>query len=83
MKPTLASLALLAALAVPAAAQTATPTGPGAAAQARPSRGPQQTSVPNAAPAATTNQTTAAKDQNPVVKQMNEAEGRKVEKFGK
>ena len=83
MKPLLAAIALLAAASLPAAAQTSTPAGPGAAAQARPARGPEQTSVPNAAPAATTGQTTAAKDQDPTVKQMNQAEGSKVEKFGK
>lgn len=82
MKSMLASIALVAASSA-ALAQTSTPTGPGAAAQARPSRGPEQTSVPNAAPAATTNQTTAAKNQNPTVKQMNEAERSKVERFGK
>ncbi len=83
MTPMIASIALLAAAAMPAAAQTGTPPGPGAAAQARPSRGPEQTSVPNAAPAATTSRTTAAGNQNPTVKQMNEAERLKIEKFGK
>ena len=83
MKPMLATFALVAAMAAPAAAQTSTPTGPGAASQARPSRGPDQTSVPNAAPAATTGQTTASKNQDPGVKQMNRAEGSKIEKFGK
>lgn len=83
MKSTLALIALVAAALGPAAAQTSTPTGPGTAAQARPSRGPEQSSVPNAAPAATTSQTTAAKNQSPVVKQMNEAERKKIEKFGK
>ena len=83
MRSMLASIALLAAAAMPVAAQTSTPTGPGAAAQARPSRGPEQTSVPNAAPAATTSRTTAARNQSPTIKQMNEAERLKVEKFGK
>lgn len=83
MKPMLAAIALLAAASLPAAAQTSTPTGPGAASQARPSRGPEQTSVPNAAPAATTGQTTASTNQDPGVKQMNQAEEKKVEKFGK
>lgn len=83
MKPMLASIALAAALAATAAAQTSTPTGPGAASQARPSRGPEQTSVPNNAPAATTGQTTASKNQDPTVKQMNQAEGSKIEKTGK
>ncbi len=83
MKPMLAAIALLAAASLPAAAQTSTPTGPGAASQARPSRGPEQTSVPNAAPAATAGQTTASTSQDPTVKQMNQAEGSKVEKTGK
>ena len=82
MKTSLATIALLAA-ALPAAAQTSTPTGPGAASQARPTRGPQQTSVPNAAPPATTSQTTGSRNQDPTVKQMNQAEGSKVEKTGK
>lgn len=83
MKPSLAAIALLAAASLPAAAQTSTPTGPGAASQARPTRGPEQTSVPAAAPPATTGQTTASRNQDPTVKQMNKAEGSKVEKFGK
>jgi len=68
---------------LPAAAQTSTPAGPGSAAQARPSRGPEQTSVPNVAPPATPGQTTAAQDQNPTVKQMNQSERSKVEVHGK
>ena len=84
MKPVLAFVALAVFVAsFPAAAQTSTPTGPGAAANTRPTRGPEQTSVPNAAPAAPTGQTTASKAQDPAVKQMNQAEGRKVERFGK
>lgn len=82
MRPLLAFI-ILAAASSAAMAQTSTPAGPGAASQARPTRGPQQTSVPSAAPAATTGQTTAARDQDPTVKQMNKAEGSKVEKFGK
>ncbi len=83
MKPMLALLAFVAAGSPPVVAQTSTPTGPGVASQARPARGPEQTSVPSAAPAATTDQTTGARDQNPAVKQMNEAEKSKIEKFGK
>jgi hypothetical protein len=79
----LALIALVAAASPAAVAQTSTPTGPGAASQARPTRGPEQTSVSNAAPAATTGQTTAAKNQDPTIKQMNEAEKSKVEKEGK
>ncbi len=55
-----------------------------AADPARPGRGPQsESAVPNAAPAATTTQTTAATNQPAKVKQMNEAEEKKVEKTGK
>jgi hypothetical protein len=45
--------------------------------------GPQQTSVPNAAPPATTTQTTGATNQEPKVKEMNEEEKKKVETEGK
>jgi len=83
MKPILALIALVAAGPLPAAAQTSMPTGPGAASQARPARGPEQSSVSTPAPAASTEQSTGAKDQDPKVKQMNAAEGSKVEKFGK
>ena len=83
MKRMLASIALAAAMAATAAAQTSTPTGPGSASQARPSRGPEQSSVPNAAPAATAGQTTASRNQDPTVKQMNQAEESKIEKTGK
>ena len=83
LKPMLALLAVVVAGSLPAVAQTTTPTGPGAASQARPARGPEQTSVPSTAPAATTGQTTGAQNQDPTVKQMNEAEKSKIEKFGK
>ena len=66
-----------------ALAQTGTAPDPGAAGAARPARGPEQTSTPNAAPPATTGQTTAARTQSPVVQEMNEAERRKVEEKGK
>jgi hypothetical protein len=45
--------------------------------------GPQQTSVPNAAPPATITQTTGASNQDPKIKAMNEEEKQKVEKEGK
>jgi hypothetical protein len=45
--------------------------------------GPQQTSVPNAAPPATTTQTTGATNQDPKIKEMNEEGKKKVEKEGK
>ena len=83
LKPMLALLAAVAAGPLPAVAQTTTPTGPDAASQARPARGPEQTSVPSTAPAATTGQTTGAQNQDPTVKQMNEVEKSKIEKFGK
>jgi len=79
----LALLALVLGASLPAAAQTSTPTGPGAAAQARPTRGPEQSSVPNAAPPATTGQTTAERNPNPTVQQMNQSEKSKVEVHGK
>jgi hypothetical protein len=45
--------------------------------------GPQQSSIPNAAPPATTTQTTGATNQEPKIKQMNEEEKNKVETEGK
>ena len=51
---------------------------------ARPAKaGPEQTSVPNAAPPATTTQTTGASNQSPTVKKMNEDEKKKIETEGK
>jgi hypothetical protein len=50
----------------------------------RPSKtGPEQTSVPNASPPATTTQTTGATNQEPKIKEMNEEEKKKIEKEGK
>jgi hypothetical protein len=50
----------------------------------RPSKtGPEQTSIPNAAPPATTTQITGSTDQEPKVKEMNEEEKKKIEKEGK
>jgi len=83
MRIALAFFALLMAASLPAAAQTSAPTGPGAAAEARPTRGPEQSSVPSAAPPATTGQTTATKNPDPTVQQMNESERGKVEVNGK
>ena len=45
--------------------------------------GPEQTSVPNAAPPATTTQTTGESNQSPTVKKMNEDEKKKIETEGK
>ena len=51
---------------------------------ARPGRGPaSEAAVPNAAPPATTGQTTGATGQSQVVKDMNEAEKAKVGEKGK
>ena len=50
----------------------------------RPARDPaSQTSEPNAAPPATTTQTTAATDQSPKVEQMNQKAATQTEKEGK
>ncbi|WP_407159764.1 hypothetical protein [Bradyrhizobium sp. STM 3557] len=45
--------------------------------------GPDQSSVPNAAPPATRTQTTGQSGQDPAVKEMNERERSKVEREGK
>ena len=45
--------------------------------------GPEQTSIPNAAPPATTTQTTGESNQSPTVKKMNEDENKKIETEGK
>ena len=51
---------------------------------ARPARGPQQTSVSdNQAPPATTTDVTAATDQSPKIKQMNQGAAEKTSKEGK
>ena len=44
---------------------------------------PDQTSVPNASPPATTTQTTGQSNQDPTVKKMNEDEKQKVDTTGK
>jgi hypothetical protein len=44
---------------------------------------PAQTSAPNAAPPATTNQTTGATNQDATIKKMNEDEKKKVDVQGK
>jgi hypothetical protein len=44
---------------------------------------PGQSSLPNAAPPATTTQTTGESNQSPTIKKMNEDEKRKVESTGK
>jgi hypothetical protein len=56
---------------------------PGTSATRPAKAGPEQTSIPNAAPPATTTQTTGANNQEPKVKKMNEDEKQKIEKEGK
>ena len=64
--------------------EVAAQTNPPPATAARPSKtGPEQTSVQNAAPPATTAQTTGETSQDPKIKKMNEDEKRKVETEGK
>ena len=68
----------------PAFAEDAAQTNPPPATATRPAKtGPEQTSVPNAAPPATTTQTTGATNQDPKIKKMNDDEKKKVEKEGK
>jgi hypothetical protein len=62
------------------AAQSNTPP----ATATRPAETPQgQTSVPNASPAPTRDQTTGENNQSPTVKKMNEEEKQKVDTTGK
>jgi hypothetical protein len=57
---------------------------PPAATATRPAQNPPgQTSLPNNAPAATIDRTTGQVNQDPTVKQMNDAERGKVDKEGK
>ena len=49
----------------------------------RPTTTPDQTSIPNNAPAATAGRTTGQANQDPTIKQMNADEKRKVETKGK
>jgi hypothetical protein len=59
-------------------------TTPPDATATRPSKdGPQQASTPNAAPPATTTQTTGEGNQSPAVKTMNEEGKKKLETEGK
>jgi hypothetical protein len=63
------------------AAQTNTPP---AATATRPAKtSPEQTSVPNASPPATTTQTTGEASPDPTIKKMNEDEKQKVDTKGK
>jgi hypothetical protein len=63
------------------AAQTNPP--PGATATRPAKTPPEQTSVPNTSPPATTTQTTGESNQDATVKKMNEDEKQKVETKGK
>jgi hypothetical protein len=63
------------------AAQTNPP--PGATATRPAKTPPEQTSVPNASPPATTTQTTGENSRDPTVKKMNEDEKKKVDTTGK
>jgi hypothetical protein len=59
-------------------------TTPPAATATRPAAsGPDQSSVPNAAPPASRTQTTGQAPPDPTIKQMNDAERSKVEREGK
>ena len=59
-------------------------TTPPDATATRPAKaGPEQTSIPNAAPPATTTQTTGQSNQSPTVQKMNDDEKKKIETEGK
>jgi hypothetical protein len=62
---------------------TAQTNPPPSATATRPAKAPEQTSVPNASPPATTTQTTGESNQDPTVKKMNEDEKHKVDTTGK
>ena len=62
-------------------AQSSSPPSTTAIAPAK--TAPDQTSVPNASPPATTTQTTGEASQDPTIKKMNEDEKQKVETKGK
>ena len=80
----LAVLLLAPALGVQAQTAAAQTAAPQAATPVRPRGGPaSESSVPSAAPPASTTQTTGSDVQNPVVNGMNEAEKAKVEAKGK
>ena len=87
MKPTTRTLAvsLLAGVFLfSAEAANAQSNSPPSATATRPAKQPQeQSSVPNNAQPATTNQTTGEASRDPTVKQMNEKEKGKVERGGK
>ena len=87
MKPTTTTTLAVSLLAgvflfgIEAVAQTNSP--PSATATRPATQSPEQSSVPNTAPPATTTQTTGEAPRDPTVKQMNEKEKDKVERGGK
>ena len=87
MKPgsmALAASVLSSGLLLTAQAATAQQTSPPSTTATRPATvTPGQTSMPNEAPPAATNQTTGEASRDPVVKKMNEDEKRKIERMGK
>jgi hypothetical protein len=56
---------------------------PGTTATRPAKTGPEQASVPNSSPPATTTQTTGESNQSPTVKKMNDDEKKKIETEGK
>ena len=77
-------LLLAALLLMPALTAQAQTAAPQASSPVRPRGGPaSESSVPSAAPPASTTQTTGSTSQGPEVKGMNEAEKAKVEAKGK
>jgi len=66
-----------------AAAQAQTGSPPGATATRPAKTLPEQTSVPNASPPASTTQTTGQASQDPTIQKMNEDEKQKVDTKGK
>jgi len=87
MKPNPTALAaslLSSAFLLFATAATAQSTSPPPATATRPATiPPGQSSLPNASPPATTDQTTGEAPRDPTIKKMNEAEKSKVERMGK
>ncbi|WP_028350855.1 hypothetical protein [Bradyrhizobium murdochi] len=87
MKPNSTALAvslLSSVLLLNAQAATAQTTSPPSATATRPATTPPgQTSVPSESPPPTTTQTTGEGSRDPMIKQMNEDEKRKVETKGK
>lgn len=79
----IAGAMLLLATGSAAFAQTSTAPAPGAAGSARPARGPEQSSVPNVAPSASTHQPTAGVNPDPGVQRMNDDAKQQIEREGK